>query len=380
MSADAENANSSRPDSSVTSEVFREWRSPRFGSSNPERLNNPLWEWLIESHWSAYAARQHFDPESEQRSEPGWSFARFGQSSTALPDGRTVLIAGEHEDSYDSDFYIYNDVVVRHPGGAPDIFGYPRDVFPPTDFHSATVVGDRIMTIGSLGYAADRQPDRTPVAVLDLTTFEISHVATSGNGPGWIHRHTATLSSDGRSVIISDGKLVRGEVGAQEFVENADDWQFDIEHRRWDRLTERRWSQFSVGRADRRPNRLWQMHSAWTLHGGRWAVDHRESMEAMIQGQIEQLTAEYGVAPDLELFGTLYRPEISHETLPDVADEYGVRRIRVDDIVVRYIEAPHAVQIVVEGGLSADVIDALVADLQGKLSRIENTAYVVRKL
>ena len=67
-------------------------------------------------------------------------------------------------------------------------------------------------------------------------------------------------------------------------------------------------------------------------------------METMIRGQIEQLTAEYGVAPDIELFGTLYRPSIPHEPLPDVADEFGVRRISVDGTVVRFIEQPHAVE------------------------------------
>lgn len=100
----------------------------------------------------------------------------------------------------------------------------------------------------------------------------------------------------------------------------------------------------------------------------------------MIRGQIEQLTAEYGAAPDIELFGTLYRPSIPHEPLPDVADEFGVRRIDVDGTVIRYIEQPHAVQMIVEGELPSTVVDALVADLRDTLARIERTNYVVRKL
>ena len=44
---------------------------------------------------------------------------------------------------------VYNDVIVYHapPDGKAtrgwrsfEIFGYPKDVFPPTDFHSATYV------------------------------------------------------------------------------------------------------------------------------------------------------------------------------------------------------------------------------------------------
>src|SRR5215213_4761385 len=139
------------PGPDITPELFREWRSPRLGASNPERLTNPVWEWLVRSRWSAYSASQHFGSSAEGRSGPGWCFARFGQSATELPDGRVVLIAGEHEDSYDPDFYIYNDVVVRRPDGAIEIFGYPRDAFPPTDFHSATLVDDRVVIVGSLG-------------------------------------------------------------------------------------------------------------------------------------------------------------------------------------------------------------------------------------
>ena len=380
MSDDGSDARLDKPDPSVTAEIFREWRSPRFGRSNPERLNNPLWEWLVRSGWSAYAVRHHFEPANTTCVDPGWTFARFGQSSTSLGDGRTVMIAGEHEDSYDSDFHIYNDVVVRRADGGLDIYGYPKELFPPTDFHSATLVGRRIVLVGSLGYPAERQPGVTPVLALDLGSFEISHVTTHGEPPGWIHRHAATLANDERSVIVSGGKLARGEPGSQELVENVDDWRLDLETWRWERLTERRWSQFSMSRADRRPNRLWQMHSALTFRGKRWAAEHRDSMESMVRGQIDQLTAEYGVPPDLALFEMLYQPAIPHELVADVSDEFGVRRIRVRGIVVRYVEQPHAVQMIVEGDLEMSIVDTLVADLQGKLARIENNAYVVRKL
>ena len=71
---------------------------------------------------------------------PVWSFDRFGQSMNILPDGR-VFIAGEHEDDYDWDFRIYNDVVVAAPNGDIEhIFGYPPEIFPPTDFHAAVFV------------------------------------------------------------------------------------------------------------------------------------------------------------------------------------------------------------------------------------------------
>ncbi len=44
------------PPPSVTAEVFAKWRSPMRGSENPQRLNNPFWEWMVQSGVSAYEA------------------------------------------------------------------------------------------------------------------------------------------------------------------------------------------------------------------------------------------------------------------------------------------------------------------------------------
>jgi hypothetical protein len=209
-------------DPAVTRKLFREWRSPRFGRFNPERMNNPVWEWIIRCQLSAYGVSQRLKGPSAFNAGPGWCFQRFGQSSTSLPDGRVVLIGGEHEDSYDPDFYIYNDTVVRHPDGRLEIFGYPKRVLPPTDSHSATLVGSRIILVGCLGYPEERKAGTTPVFSLDLNTFAITPVATSGSAPGWIHAHTAVLSDDGASILVRGGKLDRGPKDAS-LVENLDD-------------------------------------------------------------------------------------------------------------------------------------------------------------
>ncbi|KAK4148918.1 hypothetical protein C8A00DRAFT_19337 [Chaetomidium leptoderma] len=159
------------------------------------------------SHGSrdAYHARKEFGLRPSQDSEKGgpepvFCFCRFGRTETKLPDGRIVYIAGEHEDYYDPDFNIYNDVVVVHRHGAVQeteqteegtgaddagsenemsddsdydkeywedlkrekikedletaalaagvdpadiqIYGYPADVFPATYFHTATYFKD----------------------------------------------------------------------------------------------------------------------------------------------------------------------------------------------------------------------------------------------
>ena len=43
-------------------------------------------------------------------------------------------MGGEHEDFYDPDFCIYNDVVVYDGHGDFTIYGYPKEVFPSHGF------------------------------------------------------------------------------------------------------------------------------------------------------------------------------------------------------------------------------------------------------
>lgn len=68
---------------------------------------------IAKGDWS-YASNKMLDI-NPFRNGPTWCFDRFGRSTAWLPDGRVVLIAGEHKDSYDPDFCIYNDVVVIQP-------------------------------------------------------------------------------------------------------------------------------------------------------------------------------------------------------------------------------------------------------------------------
>lgn len=80
---------------------------------------------------------------------------------TPLPDGRLILIGGEHEDFDDPDFCIYTDVTVldgfwRGEERGVQLHIYPRDFFPPTCFHTATLLGGRILLFGSLCYQGAR--------------------------------------------------------------------------------------------------------------------------------------------------------------------------------------------------------------------------------
>lgn len=358
------------PPPSFSREEFLAWRSPRLGAANPERMTNPVWTWIVQAGVSAWAVNARFDGPSALGAGPGWCFERFGCSRTELPDGRIIHIAGEHEDYYDPDFFIYNDVVVRHPDGRVEIFGYPREVFPPTDFHSATLLGDRIILIGSVGYVGERKPGHTPVLALDLATLAISTIATGGEPPGWISRHTATRTDDGRAIVVRRGKLELGE--GQSMVENIDDWRLDLDTWQWQRLTDRRWPRRELRRADDRRNHLWDLQQACWYREVGWA-------DPLAQ-QLARLLPEVGEQPDLDLAQRLYRPAVAHEALPEDDEAYNTRRVRVDGVVVRFVDNGYSLQMTVEGDLPASTVDAIAEELREKLATLERTPYTLKTL
>ncbi|HEX5124237.1 MAG TPA: ankyrin repeat domain-containing protein [Rhodanobacteraceae bacterium] len=205
------------------------WRR-RFGTQNPEAMDDPFWIAMIRSGVGAWEAGEFFRRCSGE--EPVWCADRFGQSITLLPDGRIVEIAGEHEDFYDPDFCIYNDVFVHEPGGDVHVYGYPEDVFPPTDFHTATLLGDTIWLIGSLGYLGTREYGRTPVFALDTKSLRIERIETKGEAPGWIFKHHAeAISTD--AIRITDCEIARDENGKEVHARNDRAFVLDVRRRMW---------------------------------------------------------------------------------------------------------------------------------------------------
>jgi hypothetical protein len=189
---------------------------------------------MIDSDHNPYTARTSLGLDiSYDRGNPDWCFDRFGMSQTTLPDGSVVSIAGEHEDFYDPDFCIYNDVIVHRLDGRVEIFGYPRDVFPPTDFHTATLVGDKIVLIGSLGYQGERAFGRTPVCQLDVNTLRIEAVPAKGDCPGWIFKHSARLLADGGQIEVTGGQIMRE--GEDSGIKNASTFVLNLGTRTWSR-------------------------------------------------------------------------------------------------------------------------------------------------
>jgi hypothetical protein len=230
-----------------------------FGKDNPERMRMAHWEWMVRTGAGPWGVRDElglehhvtcFGENSCDDRDPDWCFHRFGMSRTPMPDGRVIHIAGEHEDSYDPDFCIYNDVIVLRPEdgivdeqrGHVEIYGYPRDVFPPTDFHSATLVEREILVIGNLGYPETRDVSRTPIYALDTDSYQIREVRTTGTMPGWIREHHASYDASRHAITVRGGKRLTAsdkqnpprrsvhrlhlEDGRWELVKNHETWSW----------------------------------------------------------------------------------------------------------------------------------------------------------
>lgn len=246
----------------IDEQTFLAQKTPRFGKRNPELMEMAFWTLMVRRRWSATSARYQFDrpfqemmaafgEQQKQGIDPRqmslphyeyggavWSFDRFGMSRTRLPDGRLVYIAGEHEDYYDVDFCIYNDVIICGPDLHITIYGYPSEVFPPTDFHSATLVGDSdIYIIGSLGYSDSRRPGETPVYRLYCEDMRMEALSPRGDSPGWISRHTATYLPEQNAIQVDGGEVFTGPAGKQSLRPNTQRFWLDLDTLTWTRST-----------------------------------------------------------------------------------------------------------------------------------------------
>lgn len=343
----------------ITLADYMQWRAPRFGTQNPERMDNPVWDWRIRANLDAEFGDMIFLGRETDDSGPAWCFARMGQSRTDLPDGRSVWVAGEYEDGYHPQFCIYNDVVVRGPDGSVQIYGYPEDIFPPTDFHTATLIGNTIILIGTVGYHSDSPPKNTQVLRLELDSWRISRIETTGTSPGLLSDHTAALMEDGQGILISDGEIKRP--GLPDRIENLDEWRLDTRSWTWSRLSHKPWTRLIFYRADKRLNHLWK-------------VRQLNSTVPTSNTEIKQrLIDELGYLPSSEALQALYRPNVANEVLPGEDEFSSTHRIRVGNVIIRYVEDWFAIQLIIEGELLDETIDALRQDLIGKLSALERT-------
>ncbi|UJR19274.1 hypothetical protein I4U23_022403 [Adineta vaga] len=255
---------------------FKQNKHFEFGTNNPTLMQKPFSKYMCcNPHLIGYHIRKenkYYRHHNGANDHPVWCFTRFGATQTYLPDGRLIRIGGEHEDCYDEDFQIYNDVIViQNPRMVPSydmysmpvpnnfplgreqndvrsnpeilgttnpndvtIYGYPEDVFPPVDFHTATYVkndkngNEFIYIIGGLGYMNSSRRRQTHVYRLHLSDFSIEEVKTTGNGPvRCMQSHRATLETvEGRKVIEISSK-------------NGSHYRLDIETAKWKTISDK---------------------------------------------------------------------------------------------------------------------------------------------
>lgn len=359
----ADRRRKAEPAPRLSRKEFTQWRSPRTGEDNPTRVDNPLWSWLVRTRWSAYQANEILRGPSPLDAGPMWSFDRFGKSETTLPDGRCVHIGGEHEDYYDPDFFIYNDVTTIDGEGEIAIHGYPVSVFPPTDFHTATLLDDAIIVIGNLGYPERRVLGLTPVFRVATDMLSIHRVDTVGESPGWIHKHSAVLADDASAIVVRGGTLWRGD--GLSMIDNIDSWSLDLGTCRWTRLTALDWQRWTMLRVDRKMNRLrdvrqelWHRAHAWPGAESHWKFDD---------------------APDFDALTALYRLD-QESPMPREGPEYNIFHTVIDGLAVRFTEDRFHVQAVVEGRLREDRLQALQRTLLTTLERLDASRWEIEGL
>ncbi|QEH35877.1 hypothetical protein OJF2_44340 [Aquisphaera giovannonii] len=356
----------------VTRAAFRAQRARRFGTANPERMRLAFWERMVRDAEAAradeesevetsvpgrwrtpYDVRCHFGLTGDYSGGPIWCFDRMGMSRTRLADGRVVCVAGEHEDYYDPDFCIYNDVVVLGPGGSVEIYGYPEDLFPPTDFHTATLLGGRLILIGRVGYNGERRPGTTPVFALDLDGYRIEPMPSIGEVPGWIFRHEAELDLDRGAIVVRGGEVeVQGlnDASGRVIRRNFDDFAYHVATGTWERLTARGWRHFSIQARERKTFMFTQ----------RSGPVHDLMMSLQAQG---------GPAEDVfscvELAAIL-PGSIAHEV--ETLEPFHGARIMVEGVPISIGREVDGIEVIVEGDLGPGRAETLAREI---LRRVE---------
>ena len=354
---------------------FQNWRNPRRASKNPEKMNNVFWEWCIKKRQSAYAINEEFEGPNSMEAGPCWCFDRMGQSHLKLADGREIFIAGEHEDHYDPDFYIYNDVVVID-GEKIDIYQYSEEDFPPTDFHTATLVGTDIILIGNLGYPDDRRTGETQVLKLDTLTMKMSRLKTTGEAPNWLHDHSAEYQEADESILITGGKLY-----GERLTDNYHDYALCLKSLEWKVTLRRDWPSWILERTDDEANQIWEIRQEW------WNRELNLDMQSHIKESFEGLDEEFleDLVPviseeQLEDIQKLYQSPFNDSLAQDDEENYGRYLLEVEKTVVRFDEDMYGVTITIEGQLPQDKSEKLLSTIKARLEALDDSAYKVTKI
>ncbi len=354
---------------------YQAFKHPIFGKQNPTKITNSFYQWVIKHNLSAWEIKSLIVDVNDRINgcevPPLWCQARMGQSRTLLADGRIILIGGEYEDYYDPDFCLYNDISVINTDGTIETSNYPKAIFPPTDFHTATLVGTgsdaHILIVGSIGYINERCYNHTPVYRLNINNFKIEQVATR-NSIGWIHKHS-TVVKDNR-LIVTNGKIITDETSP--LIDNVNTWTLNLNTLIWKKLIhhDRNWQRFYVRRLDNNELHLWEYSR---LNSDLFSNSFTEAEQWS-----NRISDAINKVPDLDSYRLLFIPPIDHEIF-NVANscEESIdyeQILFIDGIKVSYKNDDQCIQVIIEGKLSKDKLELLQQNLRHKLSKVENMA------
>ena len=132
---------------------------------------------------------------------PHYTTNRHGMSYTDV-NGLSIFIGGEHEDYYDPNFCIYNDVITIDKDDNIKIYAYPKNIFPPTDFHYSIYVNGYIWIFGSIGYQKDRK-QFIQICRLEVETMKMENMNNS-SGPLWLWFKSTKPTFHGNMVKINE--------------------------------------------------------------------------------------------------------------------------------------------------------------------------------
>ena|GEM_PF-5990773 len=194
--------------------------------TNPTRDIDPFRLFMIRYGLSINDVREEYYSDDDSET---WTANRDQQSLTELPDGRVVLIGGENEEHFLKSV-VYNDVIVVHPDGEFELYDYPPSIFPCTTPASATVIKDSIYVI-AVAMLGSLEPTELSVFRLNLDDYSIDPILTTGDNPGVLFYHRASLIEP-NLIKVYDGRYSIGG----ETVQNDEIFLFDTATNTWTKL------------------------------------------------------------------------------------------------------------------------------------------------
>lgn len=352
--------------SGISQAEFLTWQVARRGTTNPTKQNNPVWAWLFEEKCNAYIANEIFKGESPFTREAGWCNDRFGQTTTYLPDGRIIYIAGEHEDSYDPDFYIYNDVIVKHPNGELDFYGYPTEVFPPTDFHTATLIDKHIWIIGNLGYWNERKNRQAiPIYKLAIDTLKIEAVCATGESPLAICKHSAAYLPDLGVIQIMGGEIWQGN----EHENNNTVWHLNLSTLTWTKKHQQQRTKFQCRRQDNGYMALDMLR----ILAAAIAENNTHDIERTKSYLIEKLGHNFNLA----VLEQLYDFPFTHDPIQHYESGWDYYWTMIDGVKVTCEEDIFSFIVHIEDSIDRKRLDALKKHLVRVMGQLHGKPFVI---